>query len=103
MVVKKDGRREEYDRRKLYAGVATACHRRPIPAEAVEMLIDEVETALFGQGVLEVPTRTIGELVMDKLRHLDDIAYIRFASVYRAFTVRDLQDELAQIASPLAR
>jgi transcriptional repressor NrdR len=98
-VVKKDGRREEYERNKLYAGVATACHRRPIPADAVNTLVDEVEAELFQQGVSEVPTRTIGELVMAKLRRLDAIAYIRFASVYRSFdTLSDLQDELAQIA-----
>ena len=96
-VVKKDGRREDYDRRKLYAGVATACHRRPIPADAVETLIDEVEASLFQQGASEVSTSTVGELVMEKLRDLDEIAYIRFASVYRAFTLHDLQDELAYI------
>lgn len=100
-VVKKDGRREEYDRNKLYAGVATACHRLPVPADAVSRLVDEVESEMFQQGASEVPTSTVGELVMEKLRHLDDIAYIRFASVYRRFaTVRDLQDELAQIAQP---
>ncbi len=100
-VVKKDGRREEYDRNKLYNGVATACYRRPIPADAVHTLVDQVEVELFQQGVSEVATSTIGELVMEKLRHLDDIAYIRFASVYRSFdSLRDLQAEVAHIAPP---
>lgn len=92
MVVKKDGRREEYDRVKLLGGVATACHRRPIPAGAVEALVDEVETALFGRGAPEVESSEIGELIMRKLRVLDEIAYIRFASVYRDFkTLEDLR------------
>lgn len=92
MVVKKDGRREDYDRVKLQGGVATACHRRPVPAGAVGMLVDEVESALFSRGTAEVESREIGALVMEKLRALDEIAYIRFASVYRDFkTLEDLR------------
>ena len=89
MVVKKDGRREEYDRDKLFGGIATACHRRPIPAGTVERLVDEVEAELFDRGTAEIATAEIGELVMDKLRALDEIAYIRFASVYRDFKSLD--------------
>ena len=90
MVAKKDGRREEYSRDKLLGGVATACHRRPIPAGAVTTLVDEAESELFGRGTAEVTTEEIGELVMAKLRALDEIAYIRFASVYRDF--KSLED-----------
>jgi transcriptional repressor NrdR len=98
MVVKKDGRREEYSRDKLLGGVATACHRRPIPARAIEALVNEVEAALFGRGTAEVVTGEIGELVMKKLRALDEIAYIRFASVYRDFkTLEDLRAAMESI------
>ncbi len=100
MVVKKDGRREDYSRAKLLGGVATACHRRPIPADVVEHLVDEVEAELFGRGTAEVPTGEIGELVMQKLRALDEIAYIRFASVYRDFkTIEDLRTALDGVIS----
>lgn len=100
MVVKKDGRREEYDRAKLRGGVATACHRRPIPAGAVESLVDEVEADLFGRGTAEVATGVIGELIMAKLRALDEIAYIRFASVYRDFkTLEELRTAMDLINS----
>ena len=95
MVVKKDGRREEYDRAKLRSGVATACHRRPIPAEAVDTLVDVVESDLYSRGTLEVPSQEVGELVMEQLYALDQIAYIRFASVYRDFkTLEDLRAAL---------
>ena len=95
MVVKKDGRREEYDRRKLLGGVTTACHRRPISISAVEALVDVVESDLFSRGAAEVSTAEVGELVMERLRALDEIAYIRFASVYRDFrTVEDLRAAL---------
>ena len=100
MVVKKDGRREEYSRDKLLGGVATACHRRPIPAGAIEALVNEVEATLFGRGTAEVATGEIGELVMKKLRALDEIAYIRFASVYRDFkTLEDLRAALESIGT----
>jgi transcriptional repressor NrdR len=99
MVVKKDGRREDYSRDKLLGGVATACHRRPIPAGAVEALVDEVESDLFGHGTAEVSTHLIGEMVMDRLRALDEIAYIRFASVYRDFkTLEDLRAAMEGMA-----
>jgi transcriptional repressor NrdR len=98
-VVKKDGRREEYDRAKLHKGVKVACHRRPIPAEAVDALVNDVEAELFRRGVSEVPSTVIGELVMARLRALDDIAYIRFASVYLSFaSLRELQDAIERIA-----
>ncbi len=92
MVVKKDGRRESYDRDKLLGGVTAASHRRPIPTGSVEALVDVVESDLFSRGAPEVTSGEVGELVMERLRALDEIAYIRFASVYRDFkTLEDLR------------
>ncbi len=94
-VVKKDGRREPYDRRKLEYGIRVACGKRPIPAEAIQRVIDETETALFATANEEVSSRAIGELVMEKLRGIDTIAYIRFASVYRSFAdLHDIREEV---------
>jgi transcriptional repressor NrdR len=98
MVVKKDGRREEFSREKILLGVRKACEKRPIPQGAVEALVDDVETQVYAQGKAEVPTGFVGELVMDRLRELDEVAYIRFASVYRAFRdMDDLKEELAAL------
>lgn len=98
MVVKKDGRREEFSRDKLLLGVRKACEKRSIPQGAVEALVDDVETQVHAQGKAEVPTTFVGELVMDRLRDLDEVAYIRFASVYRAFRdMDDLKEELAAL------
>ncbi|KKK86462.1 hypothetical protein LCGC14_2762990 [marine sediment metagenome] len=95
-VVKKDDSREEFGREKVIAGVRRACEKRPIPSGAIEALADEVEKAVYAQGKAEVPSSYIGELVMERLRGLDHIAYIRFASVYRAFAdVEELEQELA--------
>jgi transcriptional repressor NrdR len=85
IVVKKDGRREEFSRAKLRAGIATACAKRPVSASAIEQLVNEVEAELRQREGAELDHAIIGELVMDKLRQLDNVAYIRFASVYRAF------------------
>ena len=94
-IVKKDDRREEFDREKVIAGVRRACEKRPIPSGAIEALADEVEQAVQALGKAEVPSSYIGELVMERLRSLDQIAYIRFASVYRAFAdVEELEQEL---------
>jgi transcriptional repressor NrdR len=95
VVVKKDDSREEFDREKVLAGVRKACEKRPIPSGAIEALADEVETAVYAQGKAEVPSSFVGEQVMERLRALDQIAYIRFASVYRAFAdVEELEAEL---------
>ncbi len=100
LVAKKDGRREEFSREKLLAGLRKACEKRPLPAGAVEAVADAVETALRQRGAPEVPSDEIGELVMEHLRELDHIAYIRFASVYRSFAdLEDLERELAALAS----
>jgi transcriptional repressor NrdR len=85
LVIKRDGRREPFDRQKLVEGVWRACTKRPVSTEAIEQLISGVETQLFNMGKAEVPSREIGELVMERLRALDEVAYVRFASVYRSF------------------
>lgn len=85
VVIKKDGGREVFDRRKLLAGILTACHKRPVAAERIEELVDEIERRLRANGTAEVSSRTIGEEVMQALRQLDEVAYVRFASVYRNF------------------
>ena len=84
-VIKKDNNREQYDRAKIEAGVLRACHKRPISANDINKLIDEVETEIFSREEKEIPSDEIGEIVMDKIKDLDDVAYVRFASVYREF------------------
>src|SRR3972149_240357 len=99
LVAKKDGRREEFSREKLLAGLRKACEKRPLPAGAVEAVADAVEAALRARGPPGGPPVEIGELVMDHLRDLDHIAYIRFASVYRQFAdLEDIQRELEALA-----
>lgn len=97
-VVKKDGRREEYDREKLASGIRKACEKRPLPAGAVEKLIDSIEDRVHGLGRAEVHSTMIGDLVMDGLEKLDHIAYIRFASVYREFAdIGDLREAMESL------
>lgn len=94
-VVKKDQRREEFSKDKLLAGIRKACEKRPLPVGAVDRLADEIEAELYQMGRAEVPSSTIGDMVMARLRKLDYIAYIRFASVYRDFTdITDLKQEV---------
>ena len=103
-LVKKDGELEEFDREKIIAGVRKACEKRPIPSGAIEALADDVEKAVYAQGKAEVPSSFVGELVMERLRGLDHIAYIRFASVYRAFAdVDELAEELAALKAGWTR
>ncbi len=85
-IIKKDERREEFNRNKLLTGIRKACEKRPLPAGIVEKLVDDIEAELYHIGKAEVPSTVIGDMVMDKLKNLDYIAYIRFASVYREFT-----------------
>ncbi len=85
VVVKKDDTREIYDRSKLVGGIIRACHKRPVSVEQINHLVDEVETELFTNDGREVPSALIGEKVMEKMRDLDAVAYVRFASVYREF------------------
>jgi len=99
-VAKKDGRREEFSREKLLGGLRKACEKRPLPAGAVEALAADIESALYQTNVPEIPSTTIGELVMERLHTLDPIAYVRFASVYRQFAdLAAFQEELESMAS----
>jgi transcriptional repressor NrdR len=84
-VIKKDGRREPYDREKIVSGFQKACEKRPISVEDIERAVGQVEVRLLQLGEREVPTAKIGEMVMDGLKEMDDVAYVRFASVYRSF------------------
>jgi transcriptional repressor NrdR len=98
MVAKKDGRRQAFDRAKLRGSIQTACAKRPISAETIERLVDQIETELRSRDALEVPSSVIGDLVVEKLRVLDHVAYIRFASVYRAFAdISSFEDELRKL------
>ena len=85
IVIKKDNNREQYDRSKIEAGVLRACHKRPISAEQITKMIDEVEVEIFNREAREISSSEIGEIVVDKIKDLDPVAYVRFASVYREF------------------
>ena len=98
IVIKKDNTREQYDRSKIEGGVLRACHKRPISVNQINQLVDEVETEIFNREEKEIPSSLIGELVMDKLKDLEAVAYVRFASVYREFKdVNTFMDELKKI------
>jgi len=98
VVIKKDNNRESYDRTKIEAGVFRSCHKRPISVEQITKLVDEVENAIFNMEEKEVPSTLIGEVLMDKLKDLDPVAYVRFASVYREFKdVNTFMNELKKI------
>ena len=105
LIAKRDGRREDYNREKLINSVRTACTKRPIPNRDMEKLVDDIEGELQKLGNAEIRSTAVGEMVMDRLRNLDRVAYIRFASVYRDFqdlesfeeAVRDLRDEPDQL------
>ena len=100
IVIKKDKNRETYDRRKIEAGVIKSCHKRPVSAEAVTKCIDDIENEIFNLEVKEVDSTQIGEIVMDKIKDLDQVAYVRFASVYREFKdVNTFMDELTKLLS----
>ena len=99
-VIKKDQRREEFNKDKLLAGIRKACEKRPLPTGAIERLADEIESDLFASGKSEVPSRVIGDMVMNRLKKLDYIAYIRFASVYRQFAdITALKEEIDSLVS----
>lgn len=98
VVVKKDGKRERFERKKLLNGIIKACEKRDIPLEKIEKLIDEVESDLRKRDSVEVDSRVIGEIVMKKLKSMDKIAYIRFASVYREFEdLERFEEELEKL------
>ncbi len=98
MIIKKDGTREQYNRKKIEDGVLRACHKRPISAEQIQRLVNAAETAAYNCESSEVPSSFIGEFIMDELRELDAVAYVRFASVYRKFQdVNTFVDELQKM------
>ncbi len=98
IVIKKDDNRESYDRTKIEAGVLRACHKRPVSANQISRLVDEVETDIFSREEKEIPSQVIGELVMDRMKDLDAVAYVRFASVYREFKdINTFMDELKKV------
>jgi transcriptional repressor NrdR len=99
MVIKKDGRRENFDRWKLKSGILKAVEKRPIGLEQVDALIDEIERELFNSTEHEVNTVAVGEAVMNKLKSMDEVAYVRFASVYRQF--KDLNEFMGELKSML--
>ncbi len=86
MIIKKDGRREAFDRNKIMSGIVKACEKRPVPVAEMERVVDEIERGLNNMMEKEVESTFVGELVMEKLKELDEVAYVRFASVYRQFT-----------------
>ncbi len=108
VVSKQDNRREEFDREKLMSGIRKACAKRPIPSRTIEKMIEDIETELQRLGQVEVPTAILGTLVMERLRNLDRVAYIRYASVYRDFqdiesferAVKDLREDNSQLPLP---
>lgn len=85
LVVKKDGRREPFDRAKIIAGLSIACRKRPVSADQIEAVANEIEAELSERGVLEIASNEIGEMVMERLKKIDQVSYVRFASVYRQF------------------
>lgn len=104
LIVKKDGKREIFDRSKLRSGIVRACEKRPISAEAIEKVVDEIEADLRKSGQSEISSKEVGEIVTKKLKKLDQIAYIRFASVYRQFAdISDFEKELANLSKKFKR
>ena len=98
VVVKKDKSREAFDRNKLLNGLLRACEKRPVPLETLELIVDEIETLLQNSLDREVPSTLIGTYAMDKLKKVDEVAYVRFASVYREFKdINTFMDELNKI------
>ena len=98
VVIKKEQTRDHYDRSKLEGGILRACHKRPVPVQEISRLVDRVETEIFNREEKEVPSTVIGELVMNYLKDLDAVAYVRFASVYREFKdVNTFMDELKKM------
>ena len=98
IVVKKDNNREPYDREKIVAGIVRSCHKRPISMTQINDMVDDIEGQIFNMEEKEIPTTTIGSIVMDKLKDLDPVAYVRFASVYREFKdVNTFMNELKKM------
>jgi transcriptional repressor NrdR len=101
MVVKNDGRRETFDRRKLYVGLSKACEKRPVAPSRLDAIADEIENRLHDREEREMTTQEIGALVMERLRELDKVAFVRFASVYRRF--EDVDEFLVELRDLIGR
>ena len=98
LIIKKDNTRENYDRSKIENGILRACSKRPVSTESVKQIIDRIETEIFSREEKEIPSSLVGEIVMEELKGLDEVAYVRFASVYREFKdVNKFMDELKKI------
>jgi len=98
IIIKKDCNREQYDRKKIEKGILHACYKRPVSAEEIQTTVDSIETTIFNREEKEIPSHIIGEIVMEKLKELDEVAYVRFASVYREFKdVNTFMNELKKI------
>ena len=95
IIIKKDNNREQYDRAKIEAGILRACYKRPVSAEAIQRTIEAIETEIFKREEKEISSNLIGEIVMEKLKNLDPVAYVRFASVYREF--KDVNTFVAEL------
>ena len=98
VVIKKDRAREQYDRRKIEAGIMRACYKRPVSAQSIRDAIDDIEKDIFSREEKEIESKAIGEIVMERLKSLDGVAYVRFASVYREFKdINTFMDELRKV------
>ncbi len=101
IVIKKDNNREQYDRSKIESGILSACYKRPISATDIQKTIEKIETEIFSREEKEIPTSVIGEIVMEKLKELDEVAYVRFASIYREF--KDVNTFMSEIKKILEK
>lgn len=101
MVVKKDGTREGYNRAKIEAGIVRSCHKRPVSSEQIKTMVDDIENTIFSMEEKEIPTSVIGEQVMNNLKDIDQVAYVRFASVYREF--KDVSTFIEEIGKLLKK
>lgn len=101
IVIKKDCNREQYDRAKIERGVLRACYKRPISAEEIQKTVEKIETEIFDREEKEIPANVIGEIVMENLKELDEVAYVRFASVYREF--KDVNTFMSEIKKILEK
>lgn len=101
LVVKKDGRREAFDRQKIISGIQRACEKRPVPIATIEKVVDQMEVSLQESGEKEIDSSRIGEAIMAALQSLDEVAYVRFASVYRQF--RDINEFMSELTDILAK
>ena len=98
IVIKKDKNREPYDRNKIKSGIVRSCHKRPVSMEQIESTVESIENTIFNMEEKEIESMKIGEIVMDKLKDLDEVAYVRFASIYREFKdVETFMDELKKM------